>query len=184
MVWMAPARGVMLCQSRAALSHSEEPSMSELATSVSTSQRVSFRSMVWTRTVKFSCAANSRRIQLLAFFEKRPRCLIGMEACPGSHDWGHRLQKMGHDVRLMPPSNVNVKRGETDAADAAAICEAVTRPSMRFVAIRAKPAHRFSSFTARGTFWCASAHSWATRSGLICRSSVSKRRRARRTSSD
>jgi transposase len=78
-----------------------------------------------------------RRSQLLAFFEKRPRCLIGMEACAGSHDWGRR---MGHDVRLMPPSYVKpyVKRGKTDAADAAAICEAVTRPSMRFVAIKSE----------------------------------------------
>lgn len=81
-----------------------------------------------------------RRNQLLAFFEKRPRCLIGMEACAGSHDWGRRLQEMGHDVRLMPPSYVKpyVKRGKTDAADAAAICEAVTRPSMRFVAIKSE----------------------------------------------
>ncbi|QKC98881.1 IS110 family transposase [Mesorhizobium sp. NZP2298] len=79
-----------------------------------------------------------RRSQLLAFFQKRPRCLIGMEACAGSHDWGRKLQGMGHDVRLMPPSYVKpyVKRGKTDAADAAAICEAVTRPSMRFVSIK------------------------------------------------
>ncbi|ABE64760.1 transposase (plasmid) [Nitrobacter hamburgensis X14] len=47
-----------------------------------------------------------RRSQLLAFFEKHPRCLIGMEACAGSHDWGRRLREMGHDVRLMPPSYV------------------------------------------------------------------------------
>ena len=81
-----------------------------------------------------------RRSQLLAFFEKRPRCLIGMEACAGAHDWGRRLQKMGHDVRLMPPSYVKpyVKRGKTDAADAAAICEAVTRPTMRFVAVKSE----------------------------------------------
>lgn len=77
---------------------------------------------------------------MLAFFEKHPRCLIGMEACAGSHDWGRRLQEMGHDVRLMPPSYVKpyVKRGKTDSADAAAICEAVTRPSMRFVAIKSE----------------------------------------------
>lgn len=81
-----------------------------------------------------------RRSQLLAFFEKLPRCLVGMEACAGAHDWGRRLQEMGHDVRLMPPSYVKpyVKRGKTDAADAAAICEAVTRPSMRFVAIKSE----------------------------------------------
>lgn len=72
-----------------------------------------------------------RRGQLLAFFQKRSRCLIGMEACAGSHDWGRRLQEIGHYVRLMPPSYVKpyVKCGKTDAADAAAICEAVTRLS-------------------------------------------------------
>lgn len=81
-----------------------------------------------------------RRSQLLAYFQKRPPCLIGMEACAGSHDWGRRLEEMGHDVRLMPPSYVKpyVKRGKTDAADAAAICEAVTRPSMRFVSIKSE----------------------------------------------
>ena len=62
-----------------------------------------------------------RRSQLLAFFEKKPRCLIGMEAFGGAHDWGRRFQEMGHDVRLMPPSYVKpyVKRGKTDAADVA-----------------------------------------------------------------
>jgi len=81
-----------------------------------------------------------RRSQLLAFFEKQPRCLIGMEACGGTHDWGRRIQELGHDVRLMPPSSVKpyVKCGKTDAADAAAICEAVTRPSMRFVAVKSE----------------------------------------------
>jgi len=77
-----------------------------------------------------------RRSQLLAFFQKQPQCLIGMEACAGSHDWGRRLQEMGHDVRLMPPSYV--KPYVKDAADTAAICEAVTRPSMRFVAIKSE----------------------------------------------
>ena len=79
-----------------------------------------------------------RRSQFLSFFEGQPRCLIGMEACSGAHHWGRRLQDMGHDVRLMPPFYVKpyVKRGKTDAADAAAVCEAVTRPSMRFVPIK------------------------------------------------
>lgn len=79
-----------------------------------------------------------RRGRLLVFFQRRPRCLIGMEACAGSHDWERRLQGMGHEVRLMPPSYVKpyVKPGKTDAADAAAICEAVTRPSKRFVTIK------------------------------------------------
>ncbi len=56
-----------------------------------------------------------RRSQLLAFFEKQSRCLTGMEACAGSHEWGRKLQALGHEVRLMPPSYVKpyVKRGKT-----------------------------------------------------------------------
>ena len=79
-----------------------------------------------------------RRGQMLEFFGKLPPCLIGMEACATSHQWARELRKLGHDVRLMPPSYVKayVKRGKNDAADAAAICEAVRRPSMRFVPIK------------------------------------------------
>ena len=79
-----------------------------------------------------------RRSQVLPLFEKLPPCLIGMEACATSHHWASELRALGHDVRLMPASYVKayVKRNKNDAADAAAICEAVTRPSMRFVAIK------------------------------------------------
>ena len=65
-----------------------------------------------------------RRSQFLAFFEERPACLIGIEACSGAHHWGRQLLEMGHEVRLMPPSYVKpyVKRNKTDAADAEAIC--------------------------------------------------------------
>ena len=79
-----------------------------------------------------------RRAQVLAFFAKLPPCLIGMEACGTSHYWGRELTKLGHKVKLMPPAYVKpyVKRGKTDAADAEAICEAVTRPTMRFVPIK------------------------------------------------
>jgi transposase len=79
-----------------------------------------------------------RRSQLLEFFSKLSPCLIGMEACATSHQWARELKKLGHDVRLMPASYVKayVKRGKNDAADAAAICEAVTRPSMHFVPIK------------------------------------------------
>ncbi len=79
-----------------------------------------------------------RRSELAAFFANLPRCLVGMEACATSHHWARELAKFGHDVRLTPPAYVKpyVKRGKNDAADAAAICEAVTRPDMRFVAVK------------------------------------------------
>jgi len=79
-----------------------------------------------------------RRSQMLPFFAKLPPCLVGMEACGTSHHWARELIKLGHEVRLMPPAYVKpyVKRGKTDAADAEAICEAVTRPTMRFVPVK------------------------------------------------
>ena len=79
-----------------------------------------------------------RRGQVISFFEKLPPCLVGMEACATAHHWARELTKFGHTVRLMPASYVKayVKRSKNDAADAAAICEAVTRPSMRFVPVK------------------------------------------------
>lgn len=79
-----------------------------------------------------------RRAQVLGFFEKLAPAIIGIEACGTSHFWARELRKRGHDVRLMPPNYVKpyVKRGKSDAVDAAAICEAVTRPSMRFVPVK------------------------------------------------
>jgi transposase len=81
-----------------------------------------------------------RRSQMLEFFQRQSACLIGMEACASAHYWARELIKLGHTVRLMPPSYVKayVKRGKTDAADAEAICEAVSRPSMRFVPVKSE----------------------------------------------
>ena len=81
-----------------------------------------------------------RRGQVLAFFQSIGPCLIGIEACASAHHWARELMAIGHDVRLMPPAYVKayVKRGKTDAADAEAIAEAVTRPTMRFVAVKSK----------------------------------------------
>lgn len=98
-----------------------------------------------------------RRAQFLAFFSRLEPCLIGMEACGGAHCWARELARLGPQVRLMPPSYVKpyVKRGKTDAADAEAICEAVTRPSMRFVPIKSEEqqsilvAHRTRDFLVR-----------------------------------
>ena len=72
------------------------------------------------------------------FFAKLPSCLVGMEASGSSHHWARALIKLGHEVRLMPPAYVKpyVKRGKTDAADAEAVCEAVRRPTMRFVPVK------------------------------------------------
>jgi transposase len=80
------------------------------------------------------------RAKVLEYFGELPPCLIGIEACPSAHHWGRELQALGHTVRLMPPSYVKayLKRSKNDANDAAAICEAVTRPSMRFVPIKTK----------------------------------------------
>src|SRR5262249_38696037 len=79
-----------------------------------------------------------KRRYVLAFFQKVPSCLVGMEACATSHHWSRELQALGHTVRLMPPAYVkpSVKRQKNDATDAEAICEAVTRANMRFVATK------------------------------------------------
>ena len=79
-----------------------------------------------------------KRRYVLPFFQKLPPCLVGIEACASSHHWSRELQALGHTVRLMPPAYVRpyVKRQKNDAADAEAICEAVTRANMRFVATK------------------------------------------------
>jgi transposase len=79
-----------------------------------------------------------RRDQVAAFFANLPACLIGMEACSSAHHWARKLQVLGHTVRLMAPQFVKayVKSNKNDAADAEAICEAVARPSMRFVPVK------------------------------------------------
>lgn len=79
-----------------------------------------------------------RRSDVLGFFGKLPPCVVGLEACGGSHFWAREIKALGHDIRMMPPAYVKpyVKRGKTDAIDAEAICEATSRPTMRFVPIK------------------------------------------------
>jgi transposase len=79
-----------------------------------------------------------RRAQMMKFFATLPPCLVGMEACATAHYWARELTRLGHQVRLMPAKDVKayVKRNKNDAADAAAICEAVRRPTMRFVEVK------------------------------------------------
>jgi len=76
-----------------------------------------------------------KRRHILAFFQKLPLCLVGIEACASSHHWSREIKALGHTVRLMPPAYVKpyVKRHKNDATDAEAICEAVRRPTMRFI---------------------------------------------------
>ena len=84
-----------------------------------------------------------KRRYVLAFFQKVPPCLVGIEACASSHHWSRELKALGHTVRLMPPAYVKpyVKRQKNDTADAEAICEAVTRANMRFVATKTPEQH-------------------------------------------
>ena len=98
-----------------------------------------------------------RRRHVLAFFQKLAPCLVGIEACASSHHWSRELQALGHTVRLMPPAYVKpyVKRQKNDSTDAEAICEAVTRPNMRFVPTKTVEQqsllmlHRACSFASR-----------------------------------
>src|SRR5258708_29762793 len=78
------------------------------------------------------------RAQLLGFLAKQPRAIVAMEACATAHEWGRAISGLGHDVRLIPPIYVKpfVRRQKNDAADAEAIAEAASRPTMRFVAVQ------------------------------------------------
>ena len=84
-----------------------------------------------------------RRSEVLAFLRGVGPCLVGIEACATAHHWARELSRSGHEIRLMPPVHLKpyVKRGKNDAADAEAICEAVTRPTMRFVRIKKAEQH-------------------------------------------
>lgn len=101
---------------------------------------------------------------MIPFFSKLAPCLLGIKACGRSHHWARELVRLGHEVRLMPPAYVKpyVERGKTDAGDAEAICEAVSRPTMRFVPIKSVEQQARYSCTGRATCWSSSAPSWST----------------------
>lgn len=121
------------------------------------------------------------RRKLLPFFAKLPSCLIGIEACATAHHWARELVALGHEVKLMPPAYVKpyVKRSKTDAADAEAICEAVTRPSMRFVPVKSPDQqsllmlHRTRSLIVRQRTMAANAlRAHLAEFGLVCNPGV------------
>ncbi|MGY3364307.1 transposase [Bradyrhizobium sp. GM2.4] len=113
-----------------------------------------------------------RRSQLLPFFRSLPACLVGMEACASAHHWAREIAALGHAVRMMPPAYVKpyVKRNKTDVADAEAICEAVTRPTMRFVPVKTAEQRTTSVLDARNF---ATARDFAAWTGLTPRAQSS-----------
>jgi transposase len=150
MVWTSPARHLAQCKSRAKMVVIE--TTSEGATSVGKSiidlSSVTTVGLDLAKHVfqvhgvdasgRVVVAKAIRRNKLVEFFASLPRCLVGLEACGSAHHWARELIKLGHEARMMPPAYVKpyVRRQKNDASDAAAICEAVTRPSMRFVGVR------------------------------------------------
>src|SRR5271169_6570088 len=139
MRWMAPATGIEVprCEGCQAFT-SKEPSVMKITTIGLDLAKNIFQVHGIDASGQIVVRKSLRRAQMLPFFARLPCCLVGMEACGTSHHWARELIKLGHEVRLMPPAYVKpyVKRGKTDAADAEAVCEAVTRPTMRFVPVK------------------------------------------------
>ena len=111
---------------------------------------------------------------LLRFFEKIQPCLVGLEACGGSHYWAREIAEFGHDARLIPPIYVKpfVKRGKTDAADAGAISEAATRKTMRFVPVKTADQQTAAMVLKTRALLVRQQRKRSMRFVLICRSSA------------
>lgn len=131
MLWTAPTCGIDVPKGGCVKANYYEGSRpwAKLAQLVSILRSRYSRFMAWVSMERWCCS------KVLEFFSALSPCLNGIEACPSAHHWSRRLQALGHTVRLMPPNYVKayLKRSRNDANDAAAICETVTRPSMRFV---------------------------------------------------
>src|SRR5687767_12466427 len=143
MVWTAPpaaSRCAKVAVSFVRTRIKEEPSMQRISTIGLDIAKSVFQVHAVDAAEKVADRRSLKRRQVLKYFAALEPCLIGMEACATAHHWARELKGLGHEVRLMPPSYVKpyVKRNKTDAADAEAICEAVSRPSMRFVPVKSK----------------------------------------------
>ena len=158
MVWMAPAPGVAMRHYGVIVQpQAKEPSMGEIATIGLDLAKSVFQVHAVGADGGIVLRRRLRRNQMLAFFAGLTPCLISLEACAGAHYWARELARSGHEVRLMPPTYVKpyVKRGKTDAIDAEAICEAVTRPNMRFAPVKTEDqqavlmTHRVRDFLVR-----------------------------------
>jgi transposase len=138
MGWMAPLRHLSAKLLVDRISSNGEPSMGEVTTIGLDLAKHVFQVHGVDAEGATVLRKQLRRAQVLEFFSRLPRCMVGMEACATAHYWARELRALGHGVRLMPAQYVKayVKRNKNDAADAAAICEAVVRPTMRFVAVK------------------------------------------------
>src|SRR5499427_7437686 len=138
MGWMAPLRHLSAKLLVDRISSNGEPSMGEVTTIGLDLAKHVFQVHGVDAEGATVLRKRLRRAQVVAFFSRLPRCVVGMEACGTAHYWARELRALGHEVRLMPAQYVKayVKRNKNDAADAAAICEAVVRPTMRFVAVK------------------------------------------------
>jgi transposase len=137
---MAPSRHLRAKMVAVESHHQREPSMSEITTIGLDLAKSVFQVHGVNAADEAVTRKRLRRGQVLTFFASLPPCLVGMEACATAHYWARELRALGHEVRLMPPQYVKayLKRNKNDAADAEAICEAVRRPSMRFVPVKTK----------------------------------------------
>ena len=138
MGWMAPERHLGARMVVVETHHRREPSMNEITTIGLDLAKHVFQVHGVDASGSTVVRKRLRRGEVVAFFARLPGCLVGLEACATAHYWARELRSVGHEVRLMPAQYVKayVKRNKNDAADAEAICEAVRRPTMRFVPIK------------------------------------------------
>jgi transposase len=140
MVWTAPC-GIALCQIEVvAKLQTREPSVEQIIRIGMDTSKHFFQLHGVDAAERPMLRRKLRRVEVLAFFAKLPPAVIGMEACGASHFWARELRKRGHEVKLIAPQHVKayVKRNKNDGRDAEALCEAMSRPTMQFVAVKSE----------------------------------------------